>query len=114
GTNHAAIADAIHADQIWNPSVILRTCQHEHGPDLRHRFHDDGGRNHEKAIPLLREIGLAVRDVLDPDNSFVGRELDDPINQQQRIPMRKNPTDWGNLDQSSASGGYGTRSPRMD
>ena len=67
--------------------VLARRAQGAGG--LRHRLDDEHARHHRPAGEMAHELRLVDGDVLDADAVFVAARLDDAVDEQERIAMRK-------------------------
>jgi len=72
---------------------VLRFRENENRADLRNRFGQDRRREHRRAGCGVRQITLVERHVLDADDPLVDFELRDPIDEQERKPVRQNALD---------------------
>ena len=94
GCTDAAEADALHAAEENQLILVLGLRENQDGPDLGHRFRQDGWRQRRPpAAGRPRQIRLVQRHVLDADDPLIRLEFRDPVDQQERIPVRKNAFD---------------------
>ncbi len=93
GVDRAAIPDALDAPEERQLLAILRLRENQDRADLRDGFRENRRRKHRRIAVPVREVALVERHVLDADDALVGNELGDAIDQQKRVPVRKDPLD---------------------
>src|SRR5690606_6606840 len=98
GRHRAAELHAVDRHEVHHLRFrVIEVVHQEHSAGLRHSL-DDQHTGHDR-VP--REVALEERlvdgDVLDADNSTVGLDLDDPIDQEERVAMRDHLHDLGDI-----------------
>lgn len=91
----AAIADALDPHEEDQLLPVLRLCQNQDGADLCDGLGEDRGWQHRGPLFVVPQVPLVERYVLDADDTAVRLEIGDPIDQQERVSVRKNPLDRG-------------------
>ena len=90
-----SVAHPLNAGEQRQPLAVFRFGEDENRTDLGDGLGEDRRRHHRAPLRPLPQIALVVRHVLDADDPLVFFELGDPIDEQERITMRKDPLDGG-------------------
>ena len=93
GMHRPAVPHAFNSDEIRQAVAVFRLCEDQNRADLGDRFRQDCRRQDRRLPGTVREIALAERHVLDADDTLVGFELGNAIDEQKREPMGKDPFD---------------------
>src|SRR5262249_8443026 len=78
------------AEQKQLAVAVFDVAQEEHRAALRHRFHDQHTRHDRRAGEMSLEELLVRGHVLDADDLLSFLELEDAVDEQHRVAMRKN------------------------
>ena len=77
---------------------ISRGEQPENGARLRHAFNGQHSRHDRRTWEMTIEKRLVDADVLDGNKPLVQVDLENSVDQEKRISMRKNPHDLGDSE----------------
>lgn len=92
--DEAAIPNPFDPHEQWDAASVLRFGEHENGSHLRQSLGQDANRQRLPAVGTrLGQVPIVHGDVLDPHDSSIGFELDDAIDQQERVAMRQDALD---------------------
>ena len=81
------VAHAVDAHEVDEAGVVLRLREDQHGPRLGHRLGQDRRGQHRDPAGSGDEVALVRRHVLDPQHAFVSLQLDDSVDQQERMAV---------------------------
>lgn len=91
--NRAAVSNAFDAHEVNELLAVLGFRKDHDRADLRDSLGQNRRRQYRRLAGPVSEVALVEGHVLDAHDAFVGLELDDPIDQQEWIPVGENPLD---------------------
>src|SRR5215204_3869046 len=96
GSAEAGVVDAAEEDELaLAPLYLLERIDRAH---LRHRLDDeDAGHDGRAGEVSLKEM-FVDRHLLDPDDTHALRQLDDAIDEQERVTVRQNLLDGAGVE----------------
>src|SRR5215212_7887554 len=96
GAAEAPVVDAAEEDELV--VARLQLLKRVDGPDLRHRLQDEDAGHDGRAGEVALEEVLVDRHLLDPDDAHPLRQLDDAVNEQERVAVRQNLLDGAGVE----------------
>ena len=84
-TSEPGVLDPAEEHEFLFP--ILGRLENKEAANLGHGFEDQHTGHDRDAWEMAREKGLVDGDILQPHDSLVGFEFDDPVNEKKRIAM---------------------------
>ena len=91
----AAVAHALDPGEERQPLAVLRLGEDQNRADLGDGFGEDRRRQRRRFAVAVRQVAFVERDVLDPHDPLVHFDLGDPIDEEERIAVGKDPLDRG-------------------
>jgi len=101
GIHGPPVAHPLDAHEERKLVAVLRLPQNQDCTYLRHAFGQDRRRQRRRFPGMMSEVALVERDVLDADDSLVGFQLSDAIDQQEWKAVRQNAFDGAGVQRQN-------------